>query len=124
MSGIYKIKRLGWGTDGYSELDLKEFKESFVKKAADIIEYFPLEQISIKDFFRKKSLPDDAVPKVFGGILDGHLIPIGRTGNQISDIVFTKQQLSNFLTDVRIIERQLPNLGVLFNQLNGCFMAT
>lgn len=97
-SGIYKIKRLGWGIDGYSELDLIEFKESFIKMASNVIEYFPKEQISIKDFFRKKSLHEDTDSKIFVGILDGHLIPIGRIGNEISDIVFTKQQLSNYLT--------------------------
>jgi TniQ len=96
-NGIYKIKRLGWGVSGYSELDLIEFKESFIKKAPDIIEYLPEEQISIEDFFRKKSLAEETASKIFGGILDGHLIPIGRIGNEISDIVFTKQQLSNYL---------------------------
>ena len=100
-SGIYKIKRLGWGTDGYSELDLMEFKESFVNKAPEIIEYLPKEQISIKDFFRKKLLPDDAASKIFGGMMEGHLIPVGRIGNEISDIVFTKQQLLNFLKGVK-----------------------
>lgn len=101
-SGVYKIHRLGWGIDGYSELDLMEFKESFIEKAPDIIEYLPKKQISIKDFFRKKLLPDDAVSKIFSGMMDGDLIPVGRIGSEISDIVFTKQHLSNYLNDVRI----------------------
>lgn len=65
-----------------------------------MIEYFPEEQITIKDFFRKKSLPEGIASKIFGGILDDSLIPLGRIGNEISDIIFTKQQLSNYLTDV------------------------
>lgn len=71
-TGIYIIKRLGWGIDGFSELDLIEFKESFLSKVPDVIEYFPEEQFTIKDFLMKKSLPEGTDAKIFGGILDGY----------------------------------------------------
>lgn len=100
-NGVYKIKTLGWGIDGFSELDLIELKGSLIKKVPDVIEYSPEEQISIKDFFKKKSLPVGSASKIFGAILDDSLIAIGRCSSEISDIVFAKQQLLNCLNDVK-----------------------
>jgi len=52
--GVYKIMRLGWGVDGYSELDLVEFKEGLVSKAPCVLEVVPSNQIQLAELFRKK----------------------------------------------------------------------
>lgn len=93
-NGIYKIKRLGWGTDGYSELDLIEFKECFVNKAAEIIECLPEHHLCLKQLFKKRSV-EGIVIKILDQVKKGDLTPLGRTGNEISDLVFTKQMVAD-----------------------------
>ena len=96
-SGVYKTKRLGWGVEGYSELDLVEFKESLVDKAPTLLEVKATEQLSLGKLFRIKLHLISSV-KIVEEILLGNLLPLGRTGNEISDIVLTRQSASSYFT--------------------------
>lgn len=94
-NGIYKIKRLGWGTDGYSELDLVEFKENLVNKAPNLLEVNTAEHVSLEEIFRKKFSSKFSV-KIVEDILLDKLIPLGRMGNEITDIVLTRKSALSY----------------------------
>lgn len=89
---IYKIKRLGWGADGFSELDLIEFKTELIEKAPKTIEAHLSSQISLRELFRKKRNHELSI-KVIDEMLKGSLIPVGRLGEEAVDIVFKKKDI-------------------------------
>lgn len=93
---VYKIRRLGWGVDGYSELDLIEFRDGFINKAPKEFETVSDYQIQLSELFRKKLHIENAI-NILGAILKGSLIPTGRTGNEIPDIVLSKFELTNYI---------------------------
>jgi hypothetical protein len=91
--GIYKIRSLAWGTDGYSLVDLNDFKEGFAKKTSSINKYSPEKHILIRDLFRKKRIKIDSKIKLIESILDGNILPLGRVGNEITDLVLSREIL-------------------------------
>ena len=96
-NGVYKISRLGWGIDGYNQLDLLEFKESIINKAPRLLNLNTSEQLCLREIFRKKLYLGVSV-KIVEEILVGALVPLGRTGNEIPDIILTKESISTYLT--------------------------
>lgn len=93
---VYKIKRLGWGMDGYSELDLIEFRNSIINKAPKLLETVTENLMPLRNLLRK-SIYFEEVAKVVDDIIKGNLLPIGRVGNEIQDIVVSKIQLSSYI---------------------------
>jgi hypothetical protein len=86
-SGAYKFTRLAWGLDGYSELDLIEFRESLVSKAQKIGHYDNDKLMPLSKISRKKLCGRELATKIIASILDGLIVPVGRTGDEIFDIV-------------------------------------
>ena len=95
-SGVYKTKRLGWGVEGYSELDLNEFKDNLINKAPNAIAIISDDQVALKDLFNKKQYLEFSV-KVINAIILGDLVPMGRTGGEIPDIVLRRQEVTNYI---------------------------
>lgn len=102
-NGIYKIYRLAWGTDGYSELDLQEFKASLLNKAPKFIEHLTIEQMRLKEFFRIKNIPIEIKIKTIGDIVNGTIVPVGRTGNEIPNIVLTKLDIKKLTSSELVL---------------------
>lgn len=100
---IYKIQRLGWGIDGFNELDLIEFRERFINKAPNEFDTISDEQIRLGCLFRRKHSLEVSV-KVLNEILVDSLVPVGRTGCDIADIVLNKSDLVNYIQHLNVPE--------------------
>ena len=93
---IYKVMRLGWGTEGFSEIDLVEFRDTCLAKASTPIDLISKKCISVKQLLRKKISPEK-FSKIIVSINSGELIPIGRLGDNISDIVLEESDALKIL---------------------------
>jgi hypothetical protein len=91
--GIYKIKRLAWGLDGYSELDLVEFKETLLNNAPLLANFNAPEFISLKKIIQMKLGDQSKAGKVIAAVLDGDVVPVGRMGDAVKDITFNRADI-------------------------------
>lgn len=81
--------RLGWRVEGFSELDLIEFRDTLMKLAPNSINVIHEEYISIKQLLGKKFDPE-LISKILVSIITGALVPISNIGENICDIVLLK----------------------------------
>ena len=95
-SGTYKMKRLAWGLDGYSELDLIEFRESLLSKAPILDNIVGSEFISLKKIMRKKLRDQSTTARIVDAVLKCEIVPVGRIEGAIGSIVFNKKDIDNY----------------------------
>ena len=68
-----------------------------MSKAPNFIEFSPNLHLCLLEVFKKRRVDENIILNIFDGILKGNIIPAGRAGNDIPDIFFTKQQISDLL---------------------------
>ena len=95
-SGTYKMKRLAWGLDGYSELDLIEFRESLLSKAPILNNVVGSEFISLKKIMRKKLRDQSTTARIVDAVFKCEIVPVGRMEGAIGSIVFNKKDIDNY----------------------------
>lgn len=93
QTGLYKVVRLGWGIDGYSELDLIEFRDRLLKAVGQDCTFNATAHITLGQIFRKKRLTMGLSVRLISELLDGTLNPCGQIGSQIKDIFLLKTDL-------------------------------
>jgi hypothetical protein len=89
-NGTYKITRLAWGIDGYSELDMIEFRERLLSKVPEMEDYDEGVFISVRSISRKKLSDQGVAARIIAAVLDGQIIPVGRCGGEIGDLVLNR----------------------------------
>lgn len=100
--GVYKISRLGWGMDGFSELDLIEFREKLISLAPILISLDTANLTSMKQIFRKKLGGQNISLKLIAETISGDIVPYGRIGDAIGDIVFKEVDIKKMLINLEI----------------------
>lgn len=98
-SGVYKVTRLAWGLDGYSELDLIDFKNRLTSNAPALEDFDSVESISLREISRKKNGLDGAA-RIISAILEGRIFPLGRSGNHIGDILLDRDTTIKIATHI------------------------
>lgn len=96
-NNVYKFKRLGWGIEGYSELDLKDFRDDLLSKANNVVDNISDQEISLKNVLSKKRLSASNIVSVFKNIQNEIIIPKGRIGDEIADIILAKKDIYNLI---------------------------
>jgi hypothetical protein len=96
-NGTYRITRLAWGLDGYSELDLNEFRTKLLDKAPVIGNFDTNEFITLKKIMNKKLGGQNVTAKIIAAVLEGRIVPVGRSGDEIGDIVLRRTESWIFL---------------------------
>lgn len=96
--GIYKVVRLGWGIDGYSELDLIEFRTQLLKTVSQEQEFAPSKHIELGKVFRKKGIPRSGKFQIISGLVDGSIVPSGTLGPDIKHIFLDRMEVDQWLT--------------------------
>ena len=94
---IYTLKRLGYGLDGFSELDLVDFKESLTSQASTYIDFKTSHHITMKKVLFMKTIGVEVKGNFIKSIINNNLLPIGNIGSALGDIVFDKNQALGFL---------------------------
>lgn len=94
---IYTLKRLGFGLDGFSELDLIEFRDSLTSQASKYIDFKASHHITMKKVLFMKTIRVEVKGNFIRSILNNSLLPIGNIGSTLGDIVFDKNQALGFL---------------------------
>lgn len=85
--GTYKIVRIADGLEGFDEQDLVEFRDNIVGNASLVQQYNTATHITIGDLIRKKRFGKETQARLIADIKHGRLLPYGRLGNQIRDII-------------------------------------
>lgn len=104
--GIYKVVRLGWGIDGYSELDLIEFRTRLLMTAHEEVNFDTEIHITLGEVLRKKRLGHLAATEIISDLLKSTFIPCGSLGSQIRDIFLTRVEFEKRLTYLEIRDRK------------------
>lgn len=84
--GTYKIVRIADGLEGFDEQDLIEFRDNIVGKAILVHQYNTETHITIGELIRKK-YGKEIQARLIAEIKHSRLLPYGRLGNQIRDII-------------------------------------
>jgi hypothetical protein len=85
--GTYKTVRIADGLEGFDEQDLVEFRDNIVGNASLVQQYNTATHITIGDLIRKKRFGKETQARLIADIKHGRLLPYGRLGNQIRDII-------------------------------------
>lgn len=99
-SRIYKIKRLAWGLDGYSELDLIEFREVILSRAPLLGSFKTAEFISLKSIMHKKLKNQSVAATIVAAVFESEIVPVGRMGDEIRDVVFNIADVEVFIKNI------------------------
>lgn len=91
---IYKMTHLAYGLDGFCEVDLIEFRNKVVNMVKLVANANAEHHISMKSIMRKKCSAD-VFASIISAVLNKKITPVGRTGNEIGDILFNKAELLN-----------------------------
>lgn len=106
-SGTYKMKRLAWGLDGYSELDLIEFRVNLLGKAPILDNFVGSEFISLRKIMRKKLSDQSTTARLIAAVLKYEIVPVGRMDDAIGSIIFNRKDIDNhFLIKKQILKKQ------------------
>jgi hypothetical protein len=84
--GTYKIVRIADGLEGFDEQDLIEFRDYIVGKAVLVHQYNTATHITIGELIRKR-YGKEIQARLIAEIKHSRLLPYGRLGNQIRDII-------------------------------------
>jgi hypothetical protein len=96
--GAYKMQRLAKGLNGYSEYDLINFREILVTKVAVIKNCDSEEHITLGSVMRIKLRDQKFTASIIKSILNGQIIPEGRIGDEISDIVLMRASIMTMVS--------------------------
>jgi hypothetical protein len=99
----YTLKRLAFGLDGYSELDLIEFRDGLLNKASNFIEFDSANHITMKKIVLKRPLGTEAKGEFIKSVLSNTILPIGHIGRAIGDLVFDRNETLDFLDSIKTI---------------------
>lgn len=94
---IYKMVHLAYGLDGYCEVDLIEFRDQIVN-LAPLFDGSDLdEHIYMNSIMRKKKCGAEVYAAILSAVINKQITPVGRTGNEIGDLMFNKAEVLNIL---------------------------
>ena len=94
---IYTLKHLAYGLDGYSEIDLIDFRDSLLIKAHKLIHFEESKHITLKKIMLKKPLGNMVKSKFIESVLNKSILPIGNVGSNVGDIIFKRNEALSFV---------------------------
>ena len=100
---IYTLKRLGFGLDGYSELDLIEFRVSLMSKSPKLVEFDLNEHISLEKIMFKKLLGNEIKGTFIQSILSNKILPVGHQGSELKNLIFNRNEVMVLLNSIQTI---------------------
>lgn len=94
--GYYRIGHLGVYLTQFNELDLDRLRTDILDHAPKILPELPVGHITLTAFFRMKLYGVENKYQIVRSILDGNLVPTGRRGDDIGDVVIAGDTIAAF----------------------------
>lgn len=98
--GYYRIGHLGVYLTQFNELDLDRLRTDILDHAPKILPELPAGHITLTAFFRMKLYGVENKYQIVRSILDGDLVPTGRRGESIGDMVIASNLIMAFREDM------------------------
>ncbi len=100
--GYYHVDHLSARFKQFNYFDLNKLRADFLACAPKKIPDVPASFITLATFCRMRIYGPDNKYRILRNILDGTLIPVGRLGENIGDLVIDGQSIQSFREDVSI----------------------
>lgn len=99
--GVYKVLHFGRLFKQYHELDLTAMRHHFLEQAPVRLEDIPIGHTSVESLMRLKYKADGAKPAILIALSERRLVPLGRLGDAIGDLVVPLEEASQIATNHR-----------------------
>lgn len=100
--GYYRVVHLGVYLAQFNQLDLNTLRTDFLARVSQTLPALPPGHITLRAFFRMRVNGVENKYQIVRGILDGSLVPAGRLGDSIGDIVIAGESIKAFREDMSI----------------------